>query len=207
MKSSKFAITISRQYGSGGLLISKKLAKELKVSSYDKELIEIASKKSGVAGDFFSESKNKKGLWLLGNLTGFATNLLGFDNTDNNLDESVFEIQSKIIKALARKDSAVFVGRSADYVLRMHSNMISVFITADMEDRVERIRKALGVSKEKALKEIEKKDKSRAAYYEHYTGKVWGHAASYDLCVNSSVLGINSTAKLVKSFVKEKLKI
>jgi len=207
--STKFAITLARQYGSGGRFIGEILAKEFGVAFYDKELIQIASKKSGVGEEFFLEDDDKKRWWLLGNLSAFTATLFGSENDNKNLivGDSIFKIQSDIIRGLARKDSAVFVGRAADYVLRGNPRVISVFICADKKDRVERVCKYANISQEQALKEIERNDKERARYYGHYTGKVWGQASSFNLCVNSSVLGIEKTVELIKSFVNEKLKM
>jgi len=204
----KFAITIARQYGSGGRFIGKKLSEDLGVSFYDKELIQIASQKSGVGEEFFNEGGDKKHWWLLGNLSAVAATIFGYENVNDSLmlNESVFKIQSDIIRGLARKDSAVFVGRAADYVLRMHTRLVSVFICADEADRIERICKYANLNEVQAMKEMERNDKERRRYYNHYTGKLWGHADSYDLCVNSSALGTDKTVELIKDFVKQKIK-
>ena len=204
----KFAITIARQYGSGGRFIGKKLSEDLGVDFYDKELIQIASKKSGVGEEFFAEDDEKKRWWLLGNLSAFSATIFGYENDNKNLmvSDSIFKIQSDIIRGLARKDSAIFVGRAADYVLRMHQRLVSVFICADEADRIERVCKYANLNEVQAVKEIERNDKERRRYYNHYTGKFWGHADSYDLCVNSSILGIDKTVSLIKDFAKQKFK-
>ncbi|AKL98407.1 AAA family ATPase [Endomicrobium proavitum] len=200
--SKKFVITIARQYGSGGLVIGKKLSEDFGIAFYDKALIEIAAKKSGLMQDFIEKSDEKTSLWFLGGISDFLANGLGADYSPS-IKDSIFKIQSDIIRALARKDSAVFVGRCADYVLRDCPNKISIFISANVKDRVKNISAQLGVGEDKALKEIEKIDKQRNKYYEYYTNMERGNAAYYDLCVNSSVLGISKTAELIKKFIQQ----
>ena len=126
----KFAITIARQYGSGGFLIGKKLSKDLNIAFYDKELIKIASEKSGLEKELFEASDEKKHFWLFGGLHGLFVNFFGLEQSGNNLilNDSLFKIQSDIIKQLARKESSVFIGRCANYVLRNHPKCINVFI-------------------------------------------------------------------------------
>ncbi|MCA6084677.1 AAA family ATPase [Candidatus Endomicrobiellum agilis] len=204
----KFAITIARQYGSGGFLIGKKLSKDLNIAFYDKELIKIASEKSGLEKELFEASDEKKHFWLFGGLHGLFVNFFGLEQSDNNLilNDSLFKIQSDIIKQLARKESSVFIGRCANYVLRNHPKCINVFICADIEDRIERISLYKNITENKALEEIERSDRERSKYYNYYTGKVWEEAISYHLCINSSVLGIDKTAEFIRTLVEKKFK-
>jgi len=196
----KFAVAIARQYGSGGLLIGEKLAKSLGVAFYDKELLKIAAKKSGFSENFIEDFDEKpKFLVFLGNVAEQVSSALGFNyGGGENANSALFKAQSGVIKALARKESSVFVGRCAGYVLRENQNLLSVFISADIKDRIERISQKLNISKERAEKEIEKIDKQRAKYYAYYTGKDWGAASSYHLCLNSSQLGIDASAEIIK---------
>lgn len=119
--------------------------------------------------------------------------------------ESLFQFQSDAIRKAAEANSCVFVGRCADYVLRDFDNMVSVFITADIDERIERICKRHNCNKEEAKKIIENKEDSRSSYYNYYTGKKWGHSTSYDLCINSSLLGIEGTAGFIKEFITKSL--
>ncbi|MDR2616615.1 MAG: cytidylate kinase-like family protein [Endomicrobium sp.] len=194
----KFVITISRQYGSGGLLIAEKLSKCLNIKYYDKNLLLIAAKKSGLKEEILEQFDEKKRLFFLENLTEFYNNIKNLV-----LNDTIFQIQSDIIKALARKDSAIFVGRCADYVLRDMRNCVNIFIYANLQDRIKRISEKSNISEDEALKQINIRDEERSKYYKYYTGKVWKNIDSYDLSINSSILGINDTANVISFFVKE----
>jgi cytidylate kinase len=204
---SKFAITISRQYGSGGLAVGKKLSADLRIPFYDKDLIALAAKKSGLVKEFIEISEEKPPfpgfLSALGNaiFSGYGSGYC------ENMSDSIFKIQSRVIKTLARKESSVFIGRCADYVLREHKNKLRVFICANLEDRINNISKQRSISKELALKEIEKNDRQRSRYYEYYTDVEMGNAKYYDLCINSSFFGIEKTADFIKDFALRKFKM
>ena len=195
----KFVITIGRQIGSGGKMIAAKLGDILNVPVYDKELIYIASKESGLAPELFEKADEKSSTSVLGNIFGFAGALsdsaASMGTYLNN--DKLFDIQSRIIKELAEKQSAIFVGRCADYILRDHPNIKTIFITAKHEDRIERLCKSMEISREKAVAVIAATDKKRPAYYNYYTFKTWGAASSYDLCINSSVFGIEGTVRTI----------
>jgi cytidylate kinase len=206
--SEKFVINIGRQLGSGGRTIGEKLAKELNIAYYDKELIQIASKESGLAKEFFEKADEKASHSLIGGLLGLRTNTTNEIYSKNYLcNETFFEIQSNVIRELAEEKSCLFVGRCADYILRDNSRSINVFISADIGDRIKHIAKDQKLSSEKAEEVIEKTDKKRAEYYNYYSNKVWGAAGSYHLCINSSVLGIDETVTFIHRFVAQKLEL
>ena len=204
--SSKFAITITRQYGSGGHLIGKKIAKDLGISCYDKELIKIAAKESGLGKDFIENSDEKLPFRFFGGITGAISGVFGAQYNED-INDSIFKIQSGIIKNIAEKESAVFVGRCADYVLREHPKCLNVFIYANLEDRIKNISTVFNTDSTGALKEIEKNDKQRNKYYGYYTNIERGNAAFYHLCVNSSALGIDETADFICKFAAKKFTI
>jgi cytidylate kinase len=202
----KFIITIGRQIGSGGRQIGEKLATQLGISFYDKELIQIASKESGLGKEFFEKADEKKGHSFFAGLLGMHGSLIDENYTNNYLsNETLFKIQSDVIRKLAEQNSSVFVGRCADYVLKDHPRCMNVFISANMNDRIKRISDIQQVTQKKAEDIIEKIDKKRAGYYNYYSNKVWGHAASYHLCINSSVLGADETETFIRQFIKQKL--
>jgi len=206
--SEKFVINIGRQLGSGGRTIGEKLAKELNIAYYDKELIQIASKESGLAKEFLEKADEKASHSLIGGLLGLRTNTTNEIYSKNYLcNETFFEIQSNVIRELAEEKSCLFVGRCADYILRDNSRSINVFISADIGDRIKHIAKDQKLSSEKAEEVIEKTDKKRAEYYNYYSNKVWGAAGSYHLCINSSVLGIDETVTFIHRFVAQKLEL
>ena len=202
MEKNKTIITIGRQLGSGGRTIGKKLAERLGIAYYDRELINLASKESGICGEFFEKADEKTSGGLLKAFAmGFSMNSAIFQNNDYLSNESLFQIQSDVIRKVAAEGSCVLVGRCADYILRDESNCLNVFVTARMEDRIKRVLEYNNELKENEVEEfINKADKSRSAYYNYYTDKVWGAAASYDLCVNSSYYGIKATVDYILTF-------
>lgn len=199
----KIIITVGRQFGSGGRTIGKKLAEQLGIPYYDKELINLASQESGICGEFFEKADEKNSGSLLKALAmGFTMNNAIFQSNDYLSNESLFQIQSDVIRKVAAEGSCVLVGRCADYILRNDPDCVNVFISADWKDRIQR---AIEYNKELTEKEAEdflrKADKSRASYYNYYTDKIWGAAESYDLCINSSVYGIDETTAFIRQFI------
>ena len=126
-------------------------------------------------------------------------------STTTSSHRSLFQFQSDAIRKAADERSCVFVGRCADYVLRDNERMVSIFISADMDERAARIAAQQGCDNETAIKIINSKESERANYYNYYTGKKWGHASSYDLCINTSNLGIEDTVEIIKQFIRKKL--
>ncbi len=192
----KFVITIGRQLGAGGRLLAEELGKRLGVPVYNHEIINEAAKQSGMAAELFERAdENGSGLTPLG--TGIwsfgAMSTPGYINND-----TLFAIQSQTIENLADRGSCIFVGRCADYVLRERENVLSIFVTAEMEDRVGRLCQGCDKSEKECREWIATTERKRAAYYNHYTFKTWGAAESYDLCLNSSKLGIEGCADIVE---------
>lgn len=203
-----FSITIGRQLGSGGHVVGKKLASQLGISFYDKKLIQIASQKSGLGKEFFEQADEKTSHSLFGGRSSIFGSLEGGDYSGNYLsNERLFTIQSEVIERLAQEKPAVFVGRCADYVLLRKPNCINIFVSANMNDRIKHVAEKQNVTIKIAKEIIEKTDKKRAEYYNYYSNKDWGKADSYDLCINSSVLGIDNTANIVSQFVKQKFNL
>jgi cytidylate kinase len=200
-----YVITIGRQLGSGGRDIGHKLAALLNLLFFDKELIRIAAKESGIQEDIFEEADEKKTYSLLGgflDLRGFLT-----DDVYTNYylsNETLFKIQGDVIRRLAGEKSCLFVGRCADYVLKDHPRCLNVFVCADMNDRVRRVATSQNINEAKAEEFIQKMDKKRADYYSYFSGKAWGAAQSYDLCINSSALGIDETVTFIRKFAEKK---
>ena len=197
-------ITIGRQLGSGGRQIGKHLAEQLKLSYYDRELISIASRESGLSKEFFEQADEKKKRSLFGSLFGSGASLMSGDfQSDSYLsDETLFLIQSDVVRNLAEQSSCVFVGRCADYILRDNPHCLNIFISADIEDRIHRVSEFAQVPPEKAKDIIRRTDKKRAEYYNFYTNKEWGVAKSYHLCINSSLLGETETIAYIIKYVQ-----
>ena len=198
-------INVGRQLGSGGRIIGSRIAEDFGIKFYDKELLDLAAKESGFNKKFFERNDEHKGfLKIL--FSSFAPIFGNSDPYSNQLsDESLFKFQSDAIRKAADQHSCVFVGRCADYILRDRPNMVNVFITADMPDRVKRLSELLGITEKEAEKRCIEGDEKRAEYYNYYSAKTWGAAESYDLCINSSVLGVEATVDFIENFISQKL--
>jgi hypothetical protein len=205
----KIIINVGRQVCAGGLEIGKLLADEFQAKYYDRELLNLAAKESGFSEEFFKQSDERKGFFRsflhlpFGNSWGGGSNFY----QNNFSQESLFKFQSDAIIKAAQEGSCVFVGRCADYVLRDFPNVVNVFITASLESRAKLFMKEKNVSKEEAIRRIQQVESRRASYYNYYTGKHWGQADSYDLCIDSSAIGSAATARLIAEFVRKKLNI
>ena len=205
----KYVINIGRQLGSGGKEIGEKLAARLGIDFYDKELINLASEESGLCREFFEKADEKASQGIIGGLFGMRFPFISegaLPSTNCLSNDALFKVQSDVIRRLASEKSCVFVGRCADYILRDHPRCINVFISASKEDRMKRLRKIHGINEEAAEVMMEKADKKRSEYYNYYSYKTWGAAATYHLCINSSSLGVEETVKFVEEFVAKKLK-
>jgi cytidylate kinase len=200
-----FVINIGRQLGSGGRLIGKALADDLGIRFYDREILNLAAQESGFRKELFENTDERKS--VLRSVLGMRLPAFGEGNLYGNQlsEESLFKFQSDAILKAAEGQSCLFVGRCADYILRYHARLVNIFIAADTDDRIRRICDNTGITPEEARKKIEKVDADRASYYNYYTGKRWGAAASYHLCINSSVLGLEATQAYVKEFVVKTL--
>jgi len=198
----KLVVTIGREYGSGGREIGEIVSRLLGLDFYDKELIELAAQKSGLNKELFENADEKKSFSLQGGVFGLRSSLIDDVNAGYFLsNESLFTIQSEVIRDVAQSGSALFVGRCADYVLKEMECLFSVFIVADKQERIERVSSRVSISNEEAAALIDKTDKKRASYYNYFSNKRWGEPHSYDLCINSSTFGIEGTAKMIADSV------
>jgi hypothetical protein len=200
----KIIINVGRQLGSGGHDIGRMLALDFGAKYYDRELLNLAAKESGFSEKIFEQNDERKG--FLRGLFNVQTAHLGGGNLykSNFSQESLFQFQSDAIKKAAQESSCVFVGRCADYVLRDFENVVNVFISASMQFRIEQVATRQGVSHEEARHIIEQGESRRAQYYNYYTGKKWGAAESYDLCIDSSILGLQATERLIADFIRKR---
>ena len=191
----KTVITISREYGSGGRIIGKKVAEALGISFYDGELLSLVAKESGYTVDFVRQNDQKKTQSLLYHLYMGSQILPASD--------MIFIAQSKVIKDLQEKESCVIVGRCADYVLRGRDSVINIFIHAPLLSRTERVKNEYGEKADNYKSYVQKQDKSRIAYYNYFADDAWGKAQTYDLSVNSDI-GIDNAVRLIVDYVKAK---
>lgn len=197
-------INVGRQLGSGGHDIGRMLALDFGAKYYDRELLNLAAKESGFSEKFFEQHDEKRG-FLKGLFNVQTSHFSGGSMYKTNFSqESLFQFQSDAIIKAAKEGSCVFVGRCADYILRDFPNVVNIFVSASMEYRVSQIMNKQHLDEEAAKAFIEKRESERAEYYNYYTGKKWGYAASYDLSIDSSVLGIMETEKIIVSFIRKK---
>ena len=203
----KTIITIGRQCGSAGHLIGRLLSEEYKIPFYDRNILEKASKESGLCKEIFEandENKVKTSSFLYSLVmdahSGYSTSLM----SEMPLNQKVFLSQFDAIKKAAEEGPCIFVGRCADYALELDENLLSVFIYANMETRIRRIAKLYDLTNAKARDKITKIDKSRASYYNHYTSKKWGDINSYDLSVNSGRFGVDGAVEIIMKAVERR---
>lgn len=195
----KIIINIGRQFGGGGLGVASELGKKLGIPVYDRELIAKAAQDSGFSAELFEQSDEKRRIF---SLSSIFTSLISSPTENYMSDNGLFEIQCSTVRKIAEQGSAIIVGRCSDYVLRDMDCTLNVFLTSPLPIRVERICKRHDLDPEKAEALILQKDKAREEYYNYYTFGNWGVASTYDLCIDSSRLGIEGTADLIIDFAK-----
>lgn len=200
-------ITIGREFGTGGHEVGVELAKQLGIPFYDKELLEKAAKESGLCEEIFEAQDEKStGSFLFSlvmdtySTNNYASNLF----TDMPLNQKIFLAQFDAIKTIAKEGPCVIIGRCADYALENEPNVLTVFLRANIEDRIRRTAALYDLKPNKARDKINKVDKSRASYYNYYTSKKWGAAESYDLVIDTAAFGIQGTIDLIKDAIKVK---
>ena len=195
----KLIINIGRQFGGGGLGVASELGRKLEIPVYDRELIAKAAQDSGFSAALFEQSDEKRRVF---SLSAIFTSIYSSPTENYMSDKGLFEIQCETIKRIAEQGSAIIVGRCSDYILRDMDCTLNVFLTSPLEERVKRICERHGLCEEKAEALILQKDKAREEYYNYYTFGNWGVASTYDLCIDSSILGIEGTADLIIDFAK-----
>ena len=192
-------ITVGRQHGSNGHDIARLLAEELNMKCYDKEIVDEAAANSQFSKEIFDSYDEKRVSAYVIPTPHYVGMNEGF-----RLNMQVAAAQFDAMRNLADKGNCIFVGRCADYVLRNRSDVLSVFIMADMPFRVRTIMQRKGLSEDQAKKLIKEVDKDRASYYKYYTDQIWGESENYDLCIDSGNLDVDGMAEVIKSFVELK---
>lgn len=200
-------ITIGRQFGSGGRELGQVLSRKLDIPFYDKELLYQAAKEAGINPHYFVDSDERMPRFINSSISiSFGASSMPWHSAATVItDDPLYHAQSQFIHSIAEKGSCIIVGRTADYVLRDLPGVISVFVSATLDDRAERImRRCECASKAKAIKMAEKMDKLRANYYNFYTDKRWGDASSYDITFNSSAMDIDSIAEVLTEYIRRR---
>lgn len=203
---SNYIITIGRQYGSGGHEIGEKIAADLGIKFYDNSLIDRVSKESGLCKEIIMEHDEKPTSSFLYNLVTdpYSVNFnRGTITADMPYGQKIFLAQFDTVKKIAEEGSCVIVGRCADYILKDKENLLRIFIYADKDFRLKRIASENpGLSEKNLLDLLDKRDRSRASYYNYYSDTKWGHSNSYDLCLKSSKTGIDGAVKVIEEYVQ-----
>ncbi len=200
----KKIITISRQYGSGGREIGRKLAEQLNIPFYDNEIISRAAKETGFSETAFETVEDKATNSLLYSI---AMGMNVFTNQDMgfaglSLDDRIFLAQSNVIRKVADEGPCVIVGRCADYILKDLDNIINIFISADLDFRIKRSIQVDHLEPEHAAETVAKKDKSRGNYYRYHAGERWDNLFNYDLVLRSDLIGIDNVVECIKKYVE-----
>ena len=197
----KKIITISREFGSGGRSIGRKVAEALGIPFYDKELVEQIALESGFAEKFVEEHGEHA---PTRSRLAYAFSQQGVPGVMNGMSTADFlwSIQCSVILQLAEKGPCVIVGRNADYILKDRKDCLHAFIYADMEYRKERIVRLYGDSEKSPEARLQEKDKRRQVNYRHYTGREWGDASNYDICLNTGTIGVEEAADIIVSLIK-----
>ena len=202
-----YVITIARGFGSGGKEIGEKLAKELGIPCYDRQILTMASDKNGVDESLFVETNEKlRGKYIASFLRRIpVTGIVEAHDKNFVSDVNIFNLQAEIITSLAASESCIIIGKCADHILRNYKNVISIYIEAPREACVKSIREKMHVSQDRANQLIHSTDKYRAKYYSYYTGgKDWTNPINYDLVLNSARIGRDKCVEVIKNYINIK---
>ncbi|MBD5147864.1 MAG: cytidylate kinase-like family protein [Oscillibacter sp.] len=200
----KTIITIGRQFGSGGKEVGIRVAKELGIPFYDKELLQETAKKSGLCEKIIENfDERPKSLLYSIAMDSYMFALPG-SGVGDSLEQQVYLATFNTIRHMAEQGPCVMIGRCADYALAENPNLLSLFIYAPLDVRMERVAKRQGISPERARTLIAKTDKRRASYYEYYSSQRWGAVDNYHFCIDSSYLGLGGTVEMIRAMVEHR---
>ena len=189
-------ITIGRQHGSSGREIARLLAEKLNYKCYDKEIVDEAANHSDFSRDLIDAFDEKR-------MSAFILHAGGYGLNENfRLNMQVVSAQFEAMRNIAEKGNCIFVGRCADYILRDHDDLISVLILGDMDERLKCLERRQGLDEVEARKKIKEVDKDRSSFYRYYSDQTWGDAQNYDMCINSSKLGVEGTVQVILDYIK-----
>ena len=194
---SRYVISISREFGSGGRLIGKQLAARLGIPCYDRTIIQKTSEKSGLSPDFIARAEERARQQFHLPIAPMGVGPPALAHHGVPVNHQAFFAQAEVIRELADEGPCVIVGRCSDYVLGERPECLKVFVHAGLDSRVERCVKEYHIPSDDVAKRIVQMDKGRASYYSYYTGHTWGDMRRYDLTLNSSVVGVEGAVRLI----------
>ena len=190
-------ITIARQHGSSGREIARALSEDLGIQCFDKEIVDEAAENSSFGKELISSCEEKRGSPLMLQTAQYPSMNYGL-----GLNIQVASAQFDVIRKLADQGDCIFVGRCADYILRERKDLTRVFIMGEQEDKIRCIMNRQNVSETEAKKKIKQVDKDRSSYYKYYTDQIWGESENYDLCINSSKIGVAGAVNVIKAYIE-----
>ena len=199
---SNYVISISREFGSGGRLIGKRLAAQLGIPCYDRTIIQKTAEKSGLSPDFIARAEERARSRFHLNIAPIGIGVPTFTHQGIPVSHQAFFAQADVIRELAAEGPCVIVGRCADYILREQEDCLNVFIHASMAARADRIVRLYGSSEKSPEKRLEEKDKRRRVYYKHYTDGDWGMSQNYHLSLDSGIIGIQRCVDIISELAK-----
>lgn len=201
---SNLIITISREFGSGGREVGAKLAQQLGIPFFDKEIIQLTAEKTGLSEEFLSNAEKNTNSFLFSIINAPYSDFKYPYQYDAPVTDKAFFSQANVIRELAAKGSCVIVGRCADYLLKDEEKLLRVFISAETEERRQRIINNYGIDEKESVTKLRKADKAREKYVRHYTGEDWGSIKNHDLVINTSFTGIDGAVEIIKTALKAK---
>ena len=203
MADKRLVITIGRQYGSGGAETGRRLAEELGIGFYDKNILRVNSDESGIKESYFHLADEKAGSRLLYKIISSLTPEKGAPSFGSDLvsADNLFRFQSEVIRKLAAAESCVIIGRCADYVLEGTEGLVRIHSYADYEAREQRIREKNLYSEKEIKKNIKRIDRERRDYYKYYTGRDWESLENYDLAINTTAIGVEGAVQVVRNYL------
>lgn len=190
-------ITIARQHGSSGREIARALSEALGIQCFDKEIVDEAAENSSICKELISSFDEKRVSPFMLQTTQYPSMNYGL-----GLNIQVASAQFDVIRKLADQGDCIFVGRCADYILRERKDLTRVFIMGEQEDKIRCIMNRQNVSEAEAKKKIKQVDKDRSSYYKYYTDQIWGESENYDLCINSSKIGVAGAVNVIKAYIE-----
>ena len=198
---SNFVISISREFGSGGRLIGKRLAAQLGIPCYDRTLIQKTAEKSGLSPDFIARAEERARSRFHLSISPIGIGTPAYVHQGVPVTHQAFFAQAEVIRDLADQGPCVIVGRCSDYVLSERKNCIKVFVHADMESRIRRCVEEYHIPSDDMERRITQMDRGRANYYNFYTGHTWGEMRQYDLTINSGAIGIEGSVAMIADLI------
>lgn len=204
--SKKFTITLARECGAGATHIAQELSRRLGIPYYDKDIFRMVSDKSGVLEEFFRVNNERPG----NNFLYKIIKTLKPDEQKPSIGKDIvspdnlYRFQSELIRELADNETSIIIGRAADYVLRNHEDVVSVFVCGSVEGKIQRLMDTFSITRLAAIERMKATDKQRAQYYSYYTGQKWDEAKNYDICLNTSNMTIEEAATLIECYLKQR---